>query len=315
MIVSRPAGESISIGKSGVHNPCVLWGVDLGGTKTEVAVLDPDRLNSPLLRRRVDTPAAEGYDAVVNAIASLVRECAEALGTPIPSKLGMGTPGTTEPTTGLLKNSNTICLNGRPLQGDVARALGCEVLVANDANCFALAEAKFGAGQDREVVFGVILGTGIGGGVVVRGHVLTGRHGIAGEWGHTVMDEEGPPCYCGQRGCLETLISGTALERLYQDKTGIRRRMREIAVEDSEAAHATLDHLVYWFGRAIGGVINLIDPDAIILGGGVGQIPGLPERFRAAALPWTFNPELKTEILTPELGDSAGVFGAALLTA
>lgn len=293
----------------------MLWGVDLGGTKTEVAVLAPDRLNSPLLRRRVDTPAAEGYDAVVNAIAGLVRECAEALEMPIPAKLGMGTPGTTEPTTGLLKNSNTTCLNGRPLQGDVARALGCDVLVANDANCFALAEAKFGAGQDREVVFGVILGTGVGGGVVVRGHVLTGRHGIAGEWGHTVMDEAGPPCYCGQRGCLETLISGKALERFYHDKTGLRRRMRDIANEDSEAARATLDHLVYWFGRAIGGVINLIDPDAIILGGGVGQIPGLPVRFRASALPWTFNPELNTEILTPELGDSAGVFGAALLTA
>lgn len=292
----------------------MLWGVDLGGTKTEVAVLDPDRLNSPLLRRRVDTPAAEGYDAVVSAISDLVRACAENLETPIPAQLGMGTPGTTEPATGLLKNSNTTCLNGRPLQGDVARALGCEVLVANDANCFALAEAEFGAGQHREVVFGVILGTGVGGGVVVRGHVLTGRHGIAGEWGHTVMDEKGPPCYCGQRGCLETLISGTALERFYLDKTGIRRRMRDIANEDSEASYATLDHLAYWFGRAIGGVINLIDPDAIILGGGVGQIPGLPERFRAAALPWTFNPELKTEFLTPELGDSAGVFGAALLT-
>jgi predicted NBD/HSP70 family sugar kinase len=291
----------------------MLWGVDLGGTKIEAAVIDPERITEPLVRRRVDTPSAEGYDAIIEAIAGLVEDCASELNTSLPKRLGMGTPGTTEPDTGLLKNSNTICLNGRPLRDDVAKRLGCELIPANDANCFALAEATLGKGRGKEVVFGVILGTGIGGGVVVKGHVLGGRHGIGGEWGHTVMDPEGVACYCGHIGCLETLIAGPSLERFYFEKSGVRRAMREIAEEDSEAARATIDRLVYWFGRAIGGVINLLDPDAVILGGGMGQIDGLPERFASAALPWVFNPEIRTEFLVPELGDSAGVFGAAML--
>lgn len=291
----------------------MLFGVDLGGTKIEAAVIDPNRITEPLLRRRVDTPSRDGYEAIVEAIASLVDDCARKLSVPPPAIIGIGTPGTTEPDTGLLKNSNTTCLNGRPLRDDLAARLGCEVRPANDANCFALAEATLGAGRGKDVVFGVILGTGIGGGVVVHRQVLGGRHGIGGEWGHTVMDPKGVPCYCGHTGCLETLIAGPSLENFYESLTGVRKRMRDIGEEDSDAARATVDRLVNWFGQAIGGVINLIDPDAVILGGGMGQIPGLPERFRRAALPWVFNPEIRTEFLVPELGDSAGVFGAAML--
>lgn len=292
----------------------MLWGVDLGGTKIEAAVIHPENVTEPVIRRRVDTPSQDGYEAIIEAIGGLVEACARELNASPPARLGMGTPGTTEPDTGLLKNSNTVCLNGMPLRADVARRLDCEVMTANDANCFALAEAMLGAGRRKEVVFGVILGTGVGGGVVVNGQVLGGRHGIAGEWGHTVMNPSGVACYCGHVGCLETLIAGPSLERFYFERTGTRRRMKEIAVEDSEDARATVDHLVAWFGQAIGGVINLIDPDAVILGGGIGQIEGLADRFETAALPWVFNLEVRTEFLTPELGDSAGVFGAAMLT-
>lgn len=291
----------------------MLWGVDLGGTKIEAVVIEPDRITDPILRRRVDTPASEGYEAIVDAICDLVKSSADALNLPLPAVIGMGTPGTTEPHNGLIKNSNTVCLNNRPLWDDVARSLGCDVRTANDANCFALAEATLGAGRGCEVIFGVILGTGVGGGVVVNQQVIGGRHGIGGEWGHIVMDENGIPCYCGHSGCLETLIAGPSLERVYFEKTGIKKKMREISSEDTLAARETVDHLVSWFGRAIGSVINILDPDAVILGGGIGQIPGLAERFRESALPWVFNKEIRTEFLLPELGDSAGVFGAAML--
>jgi N-acetylglucosamine kinase len=236
-----------------------------------------------------------------------------------PARIGFGTPGVIDPSSGVLKNSNTLCLNGRRLREDLSRALGVEARIANDANCFALAEATFGAGRGRKVVMGLILGTGCGGGVVVDGRVLDGLHGIAGEWGHNPIRGERTPCYCGRRGCVETVISGPALERHYRQRTGRRLRLPEIAARAAAgegAARATLLRLRSKFGEAIAAVINILDPDAVVIGGGVGNIELLyGEETRRAVLKYMFNTEVRTEFLRPTLGDSAGVFGAAMLSA
>jgi predicted NBD/HSP70 family sugar kinase len=241
----------------------------------------------------------------------------QASGCPRPPRIGFGTPGTTDPVSGELKNSNSTCLNGRPLREDLSRLLGTQARLANDANCFALAEALFGAARGRGVVLGLILGTGVGGGIVVDGRVLDGRHGIAGEWGHNPICGETAPCYCGRAGCVETVLAGPALERFYRERTGTAASLREIAQRDragEPAAAATLERLVSKFGEAIAAVINILDPDAIVIGGGVGNLEILyTERARAAIRRHLFNPELRTELLRPALGDSAGVFGAALL--
>jgi N-acetylglucosamine kinase len=218
---------------------------------------------------------------------------------------------------GTLKNSNTVCLNGRPLGHDLSVALGADTRLANDANCFALAEATLGAARGRNVVIGLILGTGVGSGIVVHGRVLDGLHGIAGEWGHNPMCGESTACYCGRVGCVETVISGPALERYYETRTGNRLALAEIVgrTATDAAAEATLGRLTARFGEAIAAVINIVDPDAIVIGGGVGNIDRLYEPgTRLAIRRHLFNPELRTELLRPTLGDSAGVFGAALLS-
>ncbi len=295
-----------------------LWGIDLGGTKIEGAILVPGRGGHAEHRLRVPTEATRGYAHIVGQIKTVVERLEAASGTRRPAVIGIGTPGVTEPTTGGLKNSNTVCLNGQPLRRDLQAALGCEVRLANDANCFALAEALLGAARGRAVVLGLILGTGVGGGVVVNGQVLEGRHGIAGEWGHNPICGEQAPCYCGRRGCVETVISGPALERFYAAQAGAARRLPEIvaqAAAGDPAAVATLTRLSDKFGEAIAAVVNILDPDAIVIGGGVGNIDVLyAAATRDAVLRHLFNPELKTEFLRPQLGDSAGVFGAAMLT-
>jgi fructokinase len=295
------------------------FGVDLGGTKIEGAVIDPRRPDHALCRLRVPTESAKGYAHVIRQVAKLVRMLERNSGVTRPACIGFGTPGVIDPMTGVLKNSNTVCLNGHPIREDLERALGVEARVANDANCFALAEAMFGAGRKRRVVVGIILGTGCGGGVVVNGQVLDGLHGIAGEWGHNPMRGERTPCYCGRAGCVETVISGPALERHYRERTGRKARMPEIvarAARGEAAARATLRRLSSKFGEAIAVVINILDPDAVVIGGGVGNIGLLyEEATRQAVLRNVFNTELRTEFLRPILGDSAGVFGAALLSA
>jgi predicted NBD/HSP70 family sugar kinase len=232
--------------------------------------------------------------------------------------MGFATPGTVEPATGVMKNCNTVALNGRALRDDLAKSLGVEAHLANDANCFALAESLLGAGRGRRVVMGLILGTGVGGGIVVDGRVLEGLHGIAGEWGHNPMRDEHTPCYCGRKGCVETVISGPALERVYCGLTGEPVRLEEIvsrALRGDAAAVTTLERLRSKFGEAIAAVINIIDPDAIVIGGGVGNIDALYDATTYSAVErHLFNPMLRTEFLKPLLGDSAGVFGAALLT-
>src|SRR5580700_5304024 len=196
------------------------FGIDLGGTKIEGVVVDPARPDHALCRLRLPTESGRGYPHIVSQVAKLVGMLERKSGLARPASIGIGTPGVLDPSTGMLKNSNTTCLNGRPLRADLARALGVEARLANDANCFALAEALFGAGRNRKVVVGLILGTGCGGGVVVDGHVLEGIHGIAGEWGHNPICGERTPCYCGRKGCVETVISGPSLERYYRGRTG-----------------------------------------------------------------------------------------------
>jgi N-acetylglucosamine kinase len=300
----------------GAHAP-TLWGIDLGGTKIEGVIVDADQPTTVLQRVRVPTESERGYDYIVSRVVAVVGQLEQRSGLSRPGAMGVGTPGTTEPSTGAIKNSNTVCLNGRPLGADLSRALGAQARLTNDANCFTLAEATLGAAQGASVAIGLILGTGVGSGIVVDGRVLNGLHGIAGEWGHNPMRGEATPCYCGRVGCVETVISGPALERYYELRSGRRLSLAEIdqlASAGDAAAIETIGRLVSKFGEAIAAVINILDPDAIVIGGGVGNIARLySEDARAAIQRHLFNSELRTPLLRPTLGDSAGVFGAALL--
>jgi len=296
-----------------------LWGIDLGGTKIEGAILDPSNPAQALHRLRVPTGAADGYESVLEHLATLVSKLENESGSKRSATIGIGTPGVTVPSTGLLKNSNTLCLNGKPLSADLSRLLGCEVILANDANCCALAEATLGAARGYKTVFGIILGTGVGGGIVVEGRVLTGPHGICGEWGHNPLCGEEAICYCGRRGCIENVCSGPALERYYEKRSGKTFRLPEIvklALTADKNAVETLERLRSKFAEALGAIVNILDPDAIVIGGGVGNLDLLytPET-REAVRTHLFNDRLDTPLLRPLLGDSAGVFGAAMLTA
>jgi fructokinase len=294
-----------------------LWGIDLGGTKIEAAIVDAGRPGEALWRMRRDTGASGGYGQILANIAQLVSDLERESGLARPRLVGIGTPGAVEPGAGTLKNSNTVCLNGRRLGEDLESALGCGVRMANDANCFALAEALWGAGRGENVVMGLILGTGVGGGIVVHGKVLEGAHGIAGEWGHNPMRGESHPCYCGRQGCVETVIAGPSLERFYRERGGEAVGLREIvrrADAGEELAKETVRRLREKFGEAIAAVVNILDPVAIVIGGGVGNVAALYDvETRLAVAAHVFNTEFRTKILKPELGDSAGVFGAALL--
>jgi len=293
------------------------WGIDLGGTKTEIAVVDGGRA---VIRKRVPTKAEEGYDSVLDNIRQLVQEAASELGAK-PETIGFATPGSLDPATGLLRNSNTTCLNGKPFSRDLSAILEASVVVSNDANCFALAEARWGVGRGErfESVLGLIIGTGVGAGLVVNGEVLVGANGNAGEWGHNKLEEDGNDCYCGRRGCVETVISGPALERYYNSLSGIPRVLSEIVGRtDTDAdAEATVERLLSYFGEAIATVVNILDPQVIVVGGGVGNVPQLYERWPDYAIDKFFNGNAQTtntRLVKPLLGDSAGVFGAAALT-
>lgn len=295
-----------------------LWGIDLGGTKVEGAVISAEDPRKARCRLRVPTESGGGYEHVLGQIEKLIGEMERAVGTRRPRSIGFATPGAVEPMTGEMKNSNTTCLNGRPLRSDLSARLGAEARLANDANCFALAEARFGAAREARMVFGIIIGTGVGGGIVFDGRAWDGLHGIAGEWGHNPLRGEDAPCYCGRKGCIETVFSGPALERHYAARSGTKLSLPEIArrARAGEAhAQATLARLREKLAEALGVLINILDPDAIVFGGGVGNLEEIyaPE-MRAAVLRHLFNPALRTAFLRPALGDSAGVFGAALLT-
>lgn len=293
----------------------LLWGIDVGGTKLEGVVCKPDDPLNPLARIRIPTEARKGYQQVLDNIKELVRQLEEKSGAK-PEAIGFGTPGALDPSTGLLKNSNTACLRDKPLLSDLKELFKLEVRMANDANCFTLAEANYGAAKGADIVFGVIIGTGVGGGLVVHGRTIAGLQGIAGEWGHNVLDTDGPDCYCGKRGCVETLLSGPGLERYYRKLTGVSRSLSEIVTRASggeTAAGGVLSSMALWFGRGISTVINIIDPEVIVVGGGVSNIDLLYNEGIARAEEYVFNNQLQTRIVKNELGDSAGVFGAALL--
>ena len=295
-----------------------LWGIDLGGTKIEAAVLHPDAYDRPICRMRVPTESEKGYPHIREQISKLVKMVAAEAGLPLPKKIGMGTPGVIDPHSGKLKNSNTQCLNHERLQADLESDLGVQYVMANDANCFALAEATIGAARGFETVFGVILGTGVGGGIVVHGQVLNGCHGIAGEWGQIVIDPDGPASNYGTHGTVEAMICGPALERFYAAQSGEKRKLKEIVERSTGAidpvAQATIERLTDNFAKAIGLIIDVLDPHAIVLGGGVGNIEELySARTREKITAAIFNPTFEAALLKPTLGDSAGVFGAAML--
>lgn len=298
-----------------------IWGIDLGGTKVECAVLKSKNDHEILSRKRIPTEAHKGYEHIIHQIKTLVDLVADEVGHS-PATLGIGTPGTFDPHTGLHKNSNSTALNGQPFKRDLQTALGIPLKMANDANCFALAEARMGAVQDvnpeAEVVFGVIMGTGVGGGVVINGQVINGSQGIGGEWGHNFLDASGGKCYCGKVGCVERVISGPALQRYYHEISGQQKTLKEIVdLEAKGDVHAkkTMDRLAEFFGKAISVVINILDPHVIVLGGGVSNLDILYTRGVEEVAKHIFNARFDTQIVRPKLGDSAGVFGAAFLVA
>ena len=293
------------------------WGIDLGGTKIEGVILD--KKNEVIERRRIDTEREGGYEHIVSRIALLVEQLKEASGL-APEKIGIGTPGTIDPPTGLMKNSNTVVLNGRPLGKDLEAAIGVPLTLANDANCFAVAEALMGSVPAKtptaKVVFGVILGTGTGGGIVIDGKILAGAQGIGGEWGHMFLDNSGGYCYCGRVGCAEQLLAGPAIERYHANLSGDYLTVREIVPRwragDRHATRA-MERWLHFFAKGIATIINVLDPDAIVLGGGLGNIEELYTQGVPQVVDHLFNPRMDTRFLRPALGDSAGVFGAALL--
>jgi fructokinase len=305
-----------------MQNQRTRLGIDLGGTKIEIVALD--RAGAERLRRRVPTPQGD-YAAIVAALAGLVADAERELGLPPgAASVGIGTPGSISRATGLLRGANSVCLNGQPIIQDLERALGRKIRITNDANCFALSEASDGAGQGAAVVFGVILGTGVGGGIVVDGRVLDGPNAIAGEWGHNPLpwprDDERPghPCFCGRAGCIETWLSGPGFERDHLRVTGEPARARDIvaraAIGDA-GCEATLARYEERLARALAHVIDILDPDVIVLGGGMSNVERLYHSVPTLWGAWVFSDRVDTRLVRNVHGDSSGVRGAAWLGA
>ncbi len=295
-----------------------LWGIDLGGTKIEGVILPSLNDPRPIVRHRIDTQGQLGYRHIIDRISSLVEELSKRTGLQ-PHRIGFGTPGVLDPLSQTMKNCNSTALNGMPLKADLEKKLAVPVQLANDANCFALAETHWGVVKERfpdsRMVFGIIMGTGVGGGIVHEGKIWGGHHGIAGEWGHNHLDDSGGPCYCGKIGCVETVLSGSGLQKFYTQSGGTEKSLKQIVKDagNDPLAHATLQRLHEFFGKAVSTVINLLDPDIIIIGGGVGNIDSIYAEGRAAIGKFIFNNRVQVPIVKPTLGDSAGVFGAAAL--
>jgi fructokinase len=296
-------------------------GIDLGGTKIEGIALDDDR---EVARIRVPTPR-DDYGATIDAIGSLVATLEQVAGAP--GSIGVGIPGTIAPSTGLVKNANSVWLIGQPLLRDLESRLGREVRIANDANCFAMSEATDGAAAGSQVVFAVIVGTGTGAGIAIRGQVLAGANGIAGEWGHNALpwpgDEEceGPSCYCGKRGCIETYLSGPGMTADHERRTGRRDTPRDIARNADQgdpSATATMERYEHRMARALASVINVLDPDVIVLGGGMSNIDRVYDEVPRLWTKWVFGAtgttrDVRTRLVRARHGDSSGVRGAAWL--
>ena len=278
-------------------------GIDLGGTKTEAILLDDDL--TVVYRKRVATYTH--YTDIIESIVNLVSEIKSN-----PCTIGICTPGTVSKQTGLIQNSNTQCLIGRPLQQDLEKRLGQKISMENDANCFTMAEAVMGAAKGYGVVFGVILGTGVGGGIAIDGKIHHGRTNIAGEWGHHTLYKNGNSCYCGHEGCVETYISGPALEKRWNDLTGLQQRLEDITSFSGEQALCWKREFLDNFGTGLANVIDVLDPDAIVLGGGVSNMKFLYDEGKESVYSKALG-DIDTPILQNKLGDSAGVFGASLL--
>ncbi|CAM3424713.1 ROK family protein [Paracidovorax anthurii] len=288
-------------------------GIDVGGTKIEGILLDDH--GKECARTRCATAADEGYDAVVLRIAGVYRDLAKGLAQG-EHTLGIGTPGSLSPATGLLRNCNAVALNGHPLHHDLEQALGRGFALANDANCFALAETRLGAAAPYTDVLALVLGTGVGAGLVVGGELIQGRNGIGGEWGHMVLDPSGPQCYCGRRGCVERYLSGPALERQYAQWSGApldAARIAQRARAGEKEASAVMDRFLDYFAQAVASAVALVDPQAIVIGGGLAGIDALyaqgVERLHALV----FCDRYETPVLRNRLGNSAGVVGAAMI--
>ncbi|MEI9979156.1 MAG: fructokinase [Edaphobacter sp.] len=292
-------------------------GIDLGGTKIEALAIDGDGVE--LARHRVDTPR-DDYDGTIAAMVGLVRRLEEETGRT--GTVGAGIPGSVSRITGLVKNANSTWLNGRPLDRDLAAALGREVRVANDANCLAVSEATDGAAAGAHVVFGVILGTGCGGGVAIGGRVHAGPNGVAGEWGHNPLpwpkleESPGPACYCGKRGCMEMWVSGTGIALDYATATGRKLTTLEIVrhfERGEEKAAAAMERFEDRLARGLAEVINILDPDVIVIGGGVSRVKHIYEAMPKRLPAYVFGGEASTPVVQAKYGDSSGVRGAAWL--
>ena len=283
-------------------------GVDLGGTKTEIIVLD-ENLNI-LERKRVVTPQ-NNYNDIIDTIATLVLDTSKNISD---FTLGICCPGTISKQSGLIKNSNTQCLIGKSLKIDLECKLNKTISIENDANCFTMAESKMGAGVGFDLVFGVIMGTGVGGGIVINNSLHSGKNNITGEWGHHTLHRNGNPCYCGKSGCVETYISGPSLEKRWNQLTGLTQSMPEIINNfDYTIGEQWKDEFLENFGYGLANVIDILDPDVIILGGGLSNIDFLYTEGRDSIYSKVFSDIIETPILKNNLGDSSGVFGAALL--
>ena len=291
-------------------------GIDLGGTKIEAVALNP--AGAEVFRERISTPRHD-YAATIAAVAGLVQRAGGAAGAKM-GGVGVAVPGCVSPVTGLIKNANSTWLNGKPLQTDLQTALGCKVSLVNDANCFVLSEATDGAGAGADIVFGVIAGTGTGGGIAVGGRVLEGPHGLAGEWGHNPLPgispeewAEAPACYCGKRGCIETWISGPALAADYARHAGGNLSAEQMAVSGEPEAKAAMTRFTDRFARALASVVNILDPDVIVLGGGLSNIQSLYRDLPPLVARYAFSIETAPRIVQNRHGDSSGVRGAAWL--
>jgi len=288
-------------------------GIDLGGTKIEGIVLTGD--GREVCRKRIETRREKGYEHILQRIKSLRDDLASNIGGK-PHTFGIGTPGSVSPRTGLLKGSNTVCMNGQPVKADLEKILGRQIEIQNDANCFAMAEALCGAGKGKKLVFGIIMGTGCGGGIVYKGEVITGQQAIAGEWGHASIDPNGPPCFCGNRGCVETFISGGGLEKRYAERYGKTKLFKEITGDYRAGDPQAVEFMKIFFrnfGRAVANLIDILDPDVVVIGGGVSNFEAVYTEGVAEVARQVFSDSLETPIVKHQLGDSAGVIGAALI--